>query len=57
MDSMDAQVYGNEQISCGSYGPYGTCSYYLSAENPRLGILAEAGSYGLMTYAAQWVEE
>lgn len=57
MDSAGNQMFGNEQISCGSYGPYGTCSYNLSSDNPRLGLLMAPGSYGLMTYAARWVEE
>lgn len=55
-DTNGVTVYGNEQTECTNVNMFRTCTYYLSPENPRSGLLMEPGSYGLMTYAASWVD-
>ena len=47
-------AYHNEKGSCSMVGPYKTCKFYLSPENPRMGLMMGEGAYGLLTYVAQW---
>jgi len=45
-------VYANDQQECTNVNMFKTCRYFLSPDNPRIGLLMQPGSYGLMTYAA-----
>ena len=54
-DSSGTVVYENDQLECSNVNQFRTCKFYLSPENPRMGLLMAPGSYGLMTYSASWV--
>lgn len=54
-DETGAVLFENKMESCANVGPYKTCRYHLSAENPRIGLMMAKGAYGLMTYVAKWV--
>jgi hypothetical protein len=57
MDVEGNIMYENNMLECNDVNSFRTCQYYLSPANPRMGLLMEAGSYGLMTYSARWVRE
>ena len=43
-----------DELECTNVNSFRTCNFYLSPANPRMGLLMEPGSYGLMTYSARW---
>ena len=56
-DNGGKVMYENHMTECNNENNFRTCKFYLSPSNPRMGLLMDKGSYGLMTYAAQWVLE
>lgn len=55
----DAIIFDTKLLSCGQLSAgseYARCEYYLSPSNPRMGLLMDMSSGGLLTYRAKWVE-
>lgn len=54
-DESGEVLFENNMEECADLGPYRTCKFYLSPDNPRMGFLMTKGAYGLLTYVARWV--
>lgn len=51
-------IFGNELLQCQRLSSVlSKCKYYMSPENPRMGIMLDAGAYGLKFYTTNWVFE
>ena len=53
-DEQGNVVFANNLEECQMINGMKACTFYLSIDNPRVGLLLEPGAYGLMTYSSQW---